>query len=540
MDTNIPMAVFQAESVLELASRLKDRDAFARAAYYLGKLYGMKMSNFKKGISYHEKSIKALGENDAVEYLADNHFSLATLYCCIGSYEKALNHLSTCLDIYQGKQDLLNEYFIRAFMANIYSEYLPHSFSKVREDFAELLEVSHKIKNDSLFVVTASYYTTALIAHGEFEAAELYANKALEIIKTNDHYATFKQLLYINLGDVFFHDGMLKAAINQYETAAEISTRFKINVGLFTSSLKLGKIYAVLNEDDLARKHYTDALRGFDYLGMTVKSIEVYGTLSLFEYKQQNFHEAFQYRSLQLALKDSLLYNQTESLVDLQSRMKIEKKVIKQKDEDINWLSINLILVVLLGGSFLGLLYLNKNRLLESKNRSMLVNEKIILEKELQNQRLHQEKLAQQLEFNAKALTINSLNMIEKNEILLQIKEKIATRRGSSAEDSQLINAKDLSQLVNFGLNIDKDWDNFKMHFEQVHNDFFDVLKSKYPHLNSSDLKLCALLKLNLDTKEIASIMNISAASVKVARSRLRKKLELDLTSNLSAFITQI
>ncbi|NBP69836.1 MAG: hypothetical protein EBU52_13945 [Cytophagia bacterium] len=78
------------------------------------------------------------------------------------------------------------------------------------------------------------------------------------------------------------------------------------------------------------------------------------------------------------------------------------------------------------------------------------------------------------------------------------------------------------------------------MHFEQVHNDFFDQLKTKYPHLNSSDLKLCALLKLKLDTKEIASIMNISPQSVKVARSRLRKKLELDLTSNLSAFITQI
>jgi FixJ family two-component response regulator len=93
---------------------------------------------------------------------------------------------------------------------------------------------------------------------------------------------------------------------------------------------------------------------------------------------------------------------------------------------------------------------------------------------------------------------------------------------------------------VNFGLNTDKNWENFMIHFEQVHNNFFDQLKSKYPHLNSSDLKFCALLKLKLDTKEIATIMNISPQSVKVARSRLRKKLQLGITSNLSSFITQI
>jgi len=540
IDTNVPKAVFQAELALELASRMKDQTAFAKASYYLGKLYGTKMSNFKKGISFHEKSIEAIGENNPVGYLADNHFCLATLYYSVGRYEKALNHLSTCLEIYQSKRDLLNEYFIRALTANIYSEYLPHSFSKVREEFVELLQVSDKIKNDSLFGVTASYYTTALVAQGEFETAEQYANKALKIIKTNGHYAKYTQSLYLNLGDIFFYEGLFKAAINQYETAGEISARFKVKVGLLTSSLRLGKAYALLGEDKLARKHYMDALRGFDYLGMTAKSIEAYETMSLFEFKQQNFQEAFQYRTSQLALIDSLLNSQSESLVDLQSRMKIEKRVIRQKDDTINWLSVSSILTVLLGGCFLGLLYLNKNRLLESKNRSVLVNEKIILEKELLNQRLQQEKLAQQLEFNAKALTINSLNMIEKNEILLQIKEKISTKKGASAEDSQLINVKDLSQLVNFGLNIDKDWDNFKMHFEQVHNDFFDVLKSKYPNLNSSDLKLCALLKLNLDTKEIASIMNISASSVKVARSRLRKKLDLDMSSNLSAFITQI
>jgi FixJ family two-component response regulator len=93
---------------------------------------------------------------------------------------------------------------------------------------------------------------------------------------------------------------------------------------------------------------------------------------------------------------------------------------------------------------------------------------------------------------------------------------------------------------VNFALNLDKDWENFKIHFEQVHNNFFDHLKSKFPDLNSNDLKLCALLKLNLDTKQIATVMDISPESVKVARSRLRKKLQLEQSENLSSFITHV
>jgi hypothetical protein len=145
----------------------------------------------------------------------------------------------------------------------------------------------------------------------------------------------------------------------------------------------------------------------------------------------------------------------------------------------------------------------------------------------------------QKLEFNAKTLTANTLNLIQKNEILVQIREKAEAIKNASPDELSL-KIKDLMHSVNFGLNTDKNWENFMIHFEQVHNNFFDQLKSKYPHLNSSDLKFCALLKLKLDTKEIATIMNISPQSVKVARSRLRKKLQLGITSNLSSFITQI
>lgn len=540
LDVNTPMAIHQAEAAYKMALDRGESDQVAQAAFYLGKLYGSKLSDFKKGIFFFEKCIASAGSHSTAAYLAEGHASLGTLYYNCGQYDKAIQHLSTSLDMYKSKQDYTNQHFVRATLANIYAEYAPHTFSSTRESFIELLEIATDLNNDSLYIITAGYYATALIRYQNFKEADHQINKALQLSRADERHTKMTPVLYVNLGDIFFHEGMVKAAINQYEKARELAIRFKKNIALFTSDLKLGKSYLSLNEVEVARKYYTEALLGFDKLGMNVRLQETYNELALLELQQKNFEAAYHYRTTQSTLNDSLLRQQSRALLDLQSQMRIERSLIKQKEESVSWLAANLILIVLLGTCFFGLFYINHKRLLASKHRSTLVSEKVILEKELQNQRLREEKLSQQVEFNSKKLTINALNMIQKNEILLQIKEKIASMKNSSTEDTQSALTKNLSQLVNFGLNIDRDWDNFIIHFEQVHNDFFDQLKTKYPHLNSSDLKLCALLKLKLDTKEIASIMNISPQSVKVARSRLRKKLELEMTSNLSAFITQI
>jgi DNA-binding CsgD family transcriptional regulator len=87
---------------------------------------------------------------------------------------------------------------------------------------------------------------------------------------------------------------------------------------------------------------------------------------------------------------------------------------------------------------------------------------------------------------------------------------------------------------------MDKDWDGFRLHFEKVNNGFFEKIQSQYPSLSAKDLKLCALMKLNLETKEIASILDISPESVKVARHRLRKKFDLPTDQSLHAFLRSL
>jgi DNA-binding CsgD family transcriptional regulator len=90
---------------------------------------------------------------------------------------------------------------------------------------------------------------------------------------------------------------------------------------------------------------------------------------------------------------------------------------------------------------------------------------------------------------------------------------------------------------VNYSFTLDKDWNSFRTHFEQVHKGFFENLLRDYPELTSNDLKICALMKLNLETKQMASVLDISPESAKVARHRLRKKLNLPNEQNLTGFL---
>ncbi|HEX5668445.1 MAG TPA: LuxR C-terminal-related transcriptional regulator, partial [Chitinophagaceae bacterium] len=83
-------------------------------------------------------------------------------------------------------------------------------------------------------------------------------------------------------------------------------------------------------------------------------------------------------------------------------------------------------------------------------------------------------------------------------------------------------------------------WEKFALHFDEVNDNYLKNLKSKFPKLTSSDLKICAYLKLNLSSKEIAQLTNISVRGVEISRYRLRKKLGLSSEQSITAFLESL
>ena len=180
----------------------------------------------------------------------------------------------------------------------------------------------------------------------------------------------------------------------------------------------------------------------------------------------------------------------------------------------------------------LGLLYLfekiNLRRLAIQRNQ--LEAEKA---RDLSQQRTDAERemLSLELDNKSRELSNAALGLIRKNEILLKIKDDLLASKG----DARAIDK--LSRLIDSHVESDHDWEIFEASFNQVHDDFFKRLMLEYQDLTPGDLRLAAYLKMNLASKEIAPLLNISVRGVENKRYRLRKKLGLPEEANLTEFM---
>lgn len=98
----------------------------------------------------------------------------------------------------------------------------------------------------------------------------------------------------------------------------------------------------------------------------------------------------------------------------------------------------------------------------------------------------------------------------------------------------------ELINKIDFDLRMDDEWKRFEFHFDEVHVGFLKRLKDLYPTLSPNELRLCAYLRLNMTTKDIAQILNISIRGVEISRYRLRKKLGIEGDTNLIDFMINL
>jgi DNA-binding CsgD family transcriptional regulator/Tfp pilus assembly protein PilO len=203
------------------------------------------------------------------------------------------------------------------------------------------------------------------------------------------------------------------------------------------------------------------------------------------------------------------------------------------------------ILLLWLGYRFF-LKSMEKSRLKEKETQKDLYRQReqkmkeeaLMTEKEIVS--LRNEKLNLDLIHKQKELANSTMQIIQKNEFLQKLNnELIEIRRALT--DEQLKNDLNAT-LKRIGKEIDneKQWQVFNTHVEQVYEDLFKKLKTNYPDLTPRELSLCAYLRMNISSKEIATLMNISARGVEISRYRIRKKLRLDREANLTEFMMNL
>ena len=141
--------------------------------------------------------------------------------------------------------------------------------------------------------------------------------------------------------------------------------------------------------------------------------------------------------------------------------------------------------------------------------------------------------LQQDIDNKNRELGLSTMTLIRKNEFLGALKKELnALEKGKELDR--------IIKIIDRNINNTEDWKFFEEAFNNADKDFLKKIKKKHTVLTPNDLKLCAYLRLNLSSKEIAPLLNISHRSVEVKRYRLRKKMELPHEASLTNYILEI
>ncbi|WP_010662637.1 ligand-binding sensor domain-containing protein [Marinilabilia salmonicolor] len=162
------------------------------------------------------------------------------------------------------------------------------------------------------------------------------------------------------------------------------------------------------------------------------------------------------------------------------------------------------------------------------------------LEKEKEMIRLRNEKLRSEMKHKEKELASSTMHILHKNDFLIKIKEEL--QKAKKTDSQTILDKKIASVIRQIDKDIDNDahWEIFEKHLEQVHEDFLNRLNSLHEDLSARELRLAAYLRMNMTSKEIASLMNITPRAVENNRYKLRKKLGLEQGDNLVDYILKI
>ena len=201
-----------------------------------------------------------------------------------------------------------------------------------------------------------------------------------------------------------------------------------------------------------------------------------------------------------------------------------------------NLMIVVYIIILIIIGLLINLVYKQnykrkRRQLQKSAERKLELKD---LESQKEIMKVNNDKLKLDVENKNRELAISTMSMVKKNEFLSQIKSDLKPLQ------SQNKIIKKVLKTINNNLNNTDDWKFFEEAFNNADKDFFKKLKDKHPDLTPNELKLCAYLRLNLTSKEIAPLFNISSKSVEIKRYRLRKKMHLSRNESLTNYILSV
>jgi len=484
-----------------------DRGAQALSLQHMGQIC-FHMGLFTQSLNYHLQAEQLLAATGHRIAQADNLNDLGMLLLLNGQEDDAKRVYFKALSIYK---DGHRQQGLATTLGNI-----GHLYEKIADlDSAffyqqKAMQVFETIQDLDGIALIHENLGSIYEDKEQFDQAFLFFSKALERFKVNGNTAMLIDA-YNNMGDIYRKTGRYQDALKYTKAAEQLAKENKSYSRLSSAYRDLGKTYSFLNNADST----------FHYL----------------ELSRQLYTEIYNEDSKNQASLLKVLYEiqQKDARIAAMAKQKKTAAMVYLASAVVAVLLIILAFVIIKNQRQ----RIAGERKLRDNEAALLGAKQRLMEVELKNKKLQEEQLKRELENKAKEITTYTLQAIEKNQLLEEMKVALTEilkndNRSFKKELRQLLNK------INQSFHKEVSWGDFRKVFEEINQDFFYQLQKINPDLSAADLRLVSLIKLNMNSPDMAAILGISTDSLRVSRYRLRKKLGLDQGKSLTAFLQTI
>ncbi len=539
-----------AEINLENGSYVNAIDAYTKSMELFEKINypdGVFWSNIGLGIVYrevgnsilskrHYELAKKIGEDEKREdYVAISYNNLGNLYKQLGEYDKAIAFLQLALTSFEkfGEERFISDALEG--MGEVYAEI--NNNQRAIDYFSQSISIAESLSDNYRLLSRYANIAKSYADSDDKEKALMYFSKTTELAQSIGDKSRLSEVL-IMISDFYKMNNDTENALLNLKESLIISKEVGDTVSIASALNSLSEIY-------FQRKNYNEAYRNAFESYKISSQKNLMNTLAQSSFSisrileiQGNFKDALYYYRIHKKTQDILLNTEKiRILEDTEAKYNLEKVereklefenaslLNEEKVQRRNNLIMALIIGMLLsvgGGSW----YIHK------RNKEKLANAKKTIEMKDKIESLNTQLSEKNRELTSKALIIS-----QNNEVLRDVVESIEDNLSNNISDKRELNRLKIKLQEIYE---EKSWDDFLHHFEQVHPKFYKNLISQYSELSSMEQKICAFIKMNLNTKDISQITGQSIKAIEVMRSRIRKKMDIPHKESLTKAIQNI
>lgn len=529
-------AIDYIKEAIPLTEKTGDPNLICTAYNKLGNVYTDLGLNLLAMDAYYS-ALKYAQDSDDPGAVPFSLIDIGNVYYAIGNNQRALEYYQNSQDLFEKNKDLVglavayNNVGLVSINLEKYNEALEffQKAYKIRQDISSLGDLAH----------SNIYISDAYFKLKRYDKAIEHLQIADELYDREGNVRS-KAITASRMGDVYLAEGKYGLALQKYHQALVVFTEINNYMWIVIGNFNLAQTYRQTGNTYNAVLHAERALEKSRQYNFSQYLLQITNFLAELYYQSGQVDKAYKFREDLSSLTDSLnQVNNNLQFANLQFSVetfkhRLETERLNHEIQKRNTLRNYMIVIFILVISVF-ILVIGRFRMKRKQELVWHIQQEEIASLQIRQKEDENVRLSRELELRNRELTSKTMGIVKNGEFIGEVVKELQNLEVKKENKDKV--QRIIDKLRN---NQQEDsWEEFEIRFAKVHKDFNTKLAEKHPDLTPNERRLCAFLRLNMTTKEISSITYQSSKSIDVARSRLRKKMNLPREENLICYLAE-